>query len=366
MAKRKPAEIALEKLQKKFPKAALYLGSNVPKICGYIETGSLGLDLNLGRGIPRGRITQYQGEDSSGKTAMALHGVAKLQRKQNDAKILWVAAEPFEKDWAANNGVDLENIVVLNPYEAEDAFDVALYGIEENIFDIEVIDSAAALCPKEVDEKGSGGRHMGVDARVIGQFCRMTGPRFNRAQFRFGEARTAVIIINQVRDSFNQFEHEPKASGGRGLKHHKGFDVYFKKSGFIDNGVKGEGKEIIGGNVVTRLVKVKITGGLLWSKANFDYYTRDNEKFWAGTIDVGKEIRIHGAINGILNFIRGSKKRKPSCEIVLGGEVFDVVKGDTMDDVRAEVDHYFNQSYELCEEAEKEIKSIVQKKRGLV
>ena len=351
-------EALRELILKQFPETAIYVGRDVPPIAGYFSTGSLSVDLNAGKGIPRGRITQYQGADGAFKTGLALHTIARAQKAQRDFQGLWIAAEPFEKEWAAYNGVDLDRLLILNPYEAEDAFDIALFNMENNLIDLCVLDSVAALCPSDIVDKDTGQRHMGVDARVVGQFCKKTGPAWNRATAVHGEARTGLIVINQVRDKLGS-KGGPEGGGGRGLKHHKSLDLYFKRKDFITNNLTAAEKKIVFGATTTvKLKKVKITGAKFWSVSSFDFYSKDcpDKNITAGTIDNAKDVRVWGCSYKLIEYKSKTKTRNPSFRILLND---DDIGGDNIDEAKLNLDTYLRENDDVCMELESQIREIV-------
>ena len=365
MAKKKnsetlpPAAVLRDTLKKQFKDAALYLGSELPDISGYHQTGSLDLDIKLaGRGIPRGRITQVQGKDGSGKTSLLHHTCAKLQATQEDASILWVAAEPYEKEWAAQNGVEVDRITILPPFEAEDSLDIAIYSIENNLVDLVVVDSVAALCPKSIDDKDVGDKVIAGPAGVISRFCVKTGPAFNRAQFKYKEGRAAVVVINQVRDRFTSgpggMAAEPEAKGGWALRHHKTIDLKFTRGEFIWKTVSGE-KKVIGSNIKVRLVKVKMTGAEFWGSAGYDYYVKDWEPAGldAGSIDTAKDVRELGSICGVLTYQRGGSFYIPSHD--------HTIKGEDVRDANNRMDMYLRYNPDICSELEQLIREAMTK-----
>src|SRR6516164_8903186 len=193
-AQNRELKSALQQIEKQFGKGAIMqLGEDHPlsDVPG-IPTGALSLDIALGgRGLPRGRIVEIIGPESSGKTTVALHCVANAQRQGGVAAYI-DAEHALDPGWAKRLGVDLESLLVSQPSCAEEALKVAEMLIKSNAVDIIVIDSVAALVPRNEIEGEIGDSHVGLQARLMSQAPRILNPAISRT-------KTCMVFINQIR-----------------------------------------------------------------------------------------------------------------------------------------------------------------------
>jgi len=212
-----------------------------------ISTGSLGLDLALGgKGLPRGRIIEIFGAESSGKTTIALHAVANAQKAGGVAAYI-DAEHALDPSWAKRVGVDLENLLVSQPSCAEEALRIAEMLVKSNAVDIIVIDSVAALVPKAEVEGEIGDAHVGLQARLMSQALRILNPTI-------GRTNTCLIFINQVRQKVGVFFGSPETtSGGLALKFYASVRMQVTRVGQIK-----KGDETIGSEVQVKVVKNKV------------------------------------------------------------------------------------------------------------
>src|SRR5207245_2247108 len=205
---------ALSQIEKQFGKGAIMqLGGegSATDIQG-ISSGALSLDIALGgRGLPRGRIIEIFGPESSGKTTVALHAVANAQ-KQGGVAAFIDAEHALDPGWARRLGVDLEGLLVSQPSSAEEALKIAEMLIKSNAVDIIVIDSVAALVPRSEVEGEIGDQHVGLQARLMSQALRILNPTISRS-------KTCMIFINQLRQKIGvMFGNPETTSGGLALK----------------------------------------------------------------------------------------------------------------------------------------------------
>jgi recombination protein RecA len=239
---------ALAQIEKQFGKGAIMqLGeSSVAEVQG-ISTGALSLDIALGgRGLPRGRIIEIFGAESSGKTTIALHAVANAQRKGGVAAFI-DAEHALDPAWAKRVGVDLESLLVSQPSNAEEALKIAEMLVKSNAVDIIVIDSVAALVPRAEVEGEIGDAHVGIQARLMSQALRMLNPSI-------AKTKTCMIFINQIRQRIGvMFGNPETTSGGLALKFYSSARMEIRKI----QGIK-EGDETIGSRVKVRVVKNKV------------------------------------------------------------------------------------------------------------
>src|SRR5579884_90078 len=239
---------ALSQIEKQFGKGAIMqLGEGSALDVQGISTGALSLDIALGgRGLPRGRIIEVFGPESSGKTTVALHAVANAQRAGGVAAYI-DAEHALDPGWAKRVGVDLESLLVSQPGCAEEALKIAEMLIKSNAVDIIVIDSVAALVPRAEVEGEIGDSHVGIQARLMSQALRILNPTIART-------RTCMIFINQIRQKIGiMFGNPETTSGGLALKFYSSVRLDIRKMTSIK-----EGDETIGSRVKVRVVKNKV------------------------------------------------------------------------------------------------------------
>jgi recombination protein RecA len=239
---------ALAQIEKQFGKGAIMqLGEGSALDVQGISTGALSLDIALGgRGLPRGRIIEIFGPESSGKTTVALHAVANAQ-KQGGVAAYIDAEHALDPGWAKRVGVDLESLLVSQPSSAEEALKIAEMLIKSNAVDIIVVDSVAALVPRSEVEGEIGDTHVGLQARLMSQALRMLNPAISRT-------KTCMVFINQIRQKIGvMFGNPETTSGGLALKFYSSVRLDIRKI----TGVK-DGEETVGSRVKVRVVKNKI------------------------------------------------------------------------------------------------------------
>jgi recombination protein RecA len=287
-----------------------------------LPTGSVGLDVALNGGLPRGAVTQFMGEESSGKTTMALKVCAFVQSLFGDeASIGWVAVEGFDKHWANTVGVSIPfskaelmmmrtkdrekrktvkevgRFVVASAISGEDALQIAEEMIRSGLFQIVVVDSIAALPTIAELDKPMDEHTMTQLPRLVGKFLKKCYSAFN-TKLESGERnQTAVLLINQVREKIGGYGHpEPDPPGGRALRHAAHATVRFKKGEVYR--LAGEDKKAYGRRTKIKVEKSKIGPPL--REAEFDFYFDEFGAFGPGDIDVFQELRIWGAHAGLI------------------------------------------------------------------
>jgi recombination protein RecA len=249
---------ALAQIEKQFGKGAIMqLGDGSAADVQGISTGALSLDIALGgRGLPRGRIIEVFGPESSGKTTVALHAVANAQRQGGVAAYI-DAEHALDPGWARRLGVDLEGLLVSQPSSAEEALKIAEMLIKSNAVDIIVVDSVAALVPRSEVEGEIGDQHVGLQARLMSQALRILNPAIART-------KTCMVFINQIRQKIGvMFGNPETTSGGLALKFYSSVRLDIRKV----TGVK-DGEETIGSRVKVRVVKNKVAAP--FKAAEFD------------------------------------------------------------------------------------------------
>ena len=212
-----------------------------------IDTGSLSLDIALGgRGIPRGRVTELFGPESSGKTTLALHVIANAQRAGGVAAFI-DAEHALDTTWAKRLGVDVSSMLVSQPDTGEQALDIVEMLISSNSVDVIVVDSVAALTPKAEIEGEMGASHMGLQARLMSQAMR-------KLTSVIGKSKTALIFINQIRMKIGvMFGNPETTTGGRALKFYSSIRIDLRRITTIK-----DASGAIGSRVRARVVKNKI------------------------------------------------------------------------------------------------------------
>jgi recombination protein RecA len=240
---------ALQSIEKAFGKGAIMqLGENSLQEIQGIPTGALSLDIALGgKGLPRGRIVEIYGPESSGKTTVALHAVANAQRQGGVAAFI-DAEHALDPAWAKRLGVDLEGLLVSQPSSGEEALKIAEMLVRSKAVDIIVIDSVAALVP-EAELKGEiGDSHVGLLARLMSQALRMLNPAI-------AQTRTCVIFINQIRQKIQTMGYgDPNTTtGGLALKFYSSVRLDIRRIGDVK-----EGEDKIGSRVKVKVAKNKV------------------------------------------------------------------------------------------------------------
>jgi len=238
----------LAQIEKQFGEGAIMpLGAGASVQIEGIPTGSLSLDLALGgQGIPKGRICEIFGPESSGKTTLALHVVAQAQKQGGIAAFI-DAEHALDPSWAKKLGVDLDTLLVSQPGSGEEAMHITEMLIRSNAVDIIVIDSVAALVPRKELEGEIGDSHVGLQARLMSQSMRkLTGT--------ISKSKTAVIFINQIREKIGVMFGSPETTpGGRALKFYCSCRIDVRRIGQLK-----EGEDVVGQRVRAKVVKNKV------------------------------------------------------------------------------------------------------------
>lgn len=246
--KTKALETALAQIEKQFGKGAVMkLGQNVTMQVDSISTGSLSLDLALGiGGLPRGRVVEIFGPESSGKTTVALHVIAEAQKNGGEAAFIDVehALDPI---YAKALGVDIDSLLVSQPDTGEQALEICEALVRSGAIDVVVIDSVAAMVPKAEIEGEMGDSHVGLQARLMSQALRkLTGA--------IGKTNTIAIFINQLREKVGVVYGNPEVTaGGRALKYYSSVRIDVRRTETLKNGT-----EFIGNRTRARVVKNKV------------------------------------------------------------------------------------------------------------
>jgi recombination protein RecA len=326
--KLKALQLTMDKLEKNYGKGSIMrLGDSAIEKVEVIPTGSITLDMALGvGGLPKGRIIEIYGPESSGKTTLAIHAMAEAQKQGGIAAII-DAEHAFDRFYAENLGVDVSNLLISQPDNGEQALEIADNLIRSGAVDIVVIDSVAALTPKAEIEGEMGDSKMGLHARLMSQALRkLTGT--------ISKTHCTVIFINQLREKIGvMFGNPETTTGGNALKFYASVRLDIRRIGQIKNG-----EEIVGNHTRVKVVKNKVAPP--FTKAEFD-------------ITYGKGISRSG-------------------EILDLGVDMDVIKksgswfsyGDTkLGQGRDAVKQLIEDNPELAEEIEEKVREIVRSKK---
>ncbi len=247
-AKFKALQAAMSKIEKDFGKGSIMkLGDEQIENIEVIPTGSISLDYALGvGGYPRGRIVEIYGPESSGKTTLAIHAIAEAQKQGGIAAII-DAEHAFDRFYAASLGVNVDELLISQPDNGEQALDIADQLIRSAAVDIIVVDSVAALTPKAELEGDMGDNKVGLQARLMSQALRKLTATINKTN-------TTCIFINQLREKIGvMFGNPETTTGGNALKFYSSVRLDIRKSSLIK-----DGENVIGNEVKVKVVKNKV------------------------------------------------------------------------------------------------------------
>jgi recombination protein RecA len=278
--KMKALQLTLDKLEKTYGKGTVMkLGDNAIEAVEFIPTGSIGLNVALGiGGLPKGRVTEIYGPESSGKTTLALHAIAESQKAGGIAAFI-DAEHAFDRFYAHKLGVDVENLLVSQPDNGEQALEIVENLIRSGAIDIIVIDSVAALTPKSEIEGEMGDSKMGLQARLMSQALR-------KLTSTISKTATCCIFINQLREKIGiMFGNPETTTGGNALKFYSSVRLDIRKV----NQLK-EGEEIIGNRVKVKVVKNKLAPP--FRRAEFDIIYGEGISRILEIIDLAVEYNI--------------------------------------------------------------------------
>jgi len=272
----------LQQIEKAFGSGAIMpLGAQSQLSIEGIPTGSLSLDMALGgQGIPRGRIIECFGPESSGKTTLALHVCAEAQKKGGIAAII-DAEHAFDPSWGKKLGVELDTLLVSQPGSGEEAMQICEMLVKSNAVDVIVIDSVAALVPRQELEGEIGDSHVGLQARLMSQSMRkLTGA--------IAKSKCAVIFINQIREKIGVMFGSPETTpGGRALKFYSSCRIDVRRIGALK-----DGDEQVGQRVKVKIVKNKVAPP--FRIAEFDMMHSNGISLEGDVLDLGT---THDVVN---------------------------------------------------------------------
>ncbi len=278
--KEKALQMALDQIEKTYGKGAVMkLGDTQNLNVEAISTGSVSLDMALGiGGIPKGRIIEIYGPESSGKTTVALHAVAEAQKQGGEAAFIDVE-HALDPDYAAALGVDIDSLLVSQPDTGEQALEICEALVRSNAIDIVVVDSVAALVPKAEIEGLMGDSHVGLQARLMSQALR-------KLTACIAKSNCAVIFINQLREKVGVVYGNPEVTtGGRALKFYSSVRIEIRRSEKLK-----VGSDFVGSRTKAKIVKNKVAPP--FKEAEFDIMYGEGISRVGEIVDLGVQVDV--------------------------------------------------------------------------
>ena len=314
--KLKALQAAMDKIEKSFGKGSIMkMGDESVEQVEVIPTGSIGLNVALGvGGYPRGRIIEIYGPESSGKTTLAIHAIAEAQKAGGIAAFI-DAEHAFDRFYAAKLGVDVDNLLISQPDNGEQALEIAEQLIRSSAIDIIVVDSVAALTPKAEIEGDMGDNKVGLQARLMSQALR-------KLTAAVSKTRTTCIFINQLREKIGvMFGNPETTTGGNALKFYASVRLDIRGSQAIKNG-----DEVIGKQTKVKVVKNKVAPP--FRRAEFDIMFGEGISRAGEIIDLGAELGIIKKSGSWFSYneTKIAQGRDAAKQVILDNPEFDVEK----------------------------------------
>ena len=279
--KKKALNLAIAQIEKSCGKGSIMrMGKDAERVrVDFIPTGAINLDAAIGvGGIPRGRVTEIYGPESSGKTTLCLHVVANAQKTGGVAAFI-DAEHALDTEYARKLGVDVDNLLISQPDTGEQALEICEILVRSGAVDIVVIDSVAALVPKAEIEGDMGDSHVGLQARLMSQALRkLTGA--------IARSKTSVVFINQLREKIGvMFGNPETTTGGKALKFYASVRLDIRRIGPVK-----EKEEVVGSHVRVKVVKNKVAPP--FKQAEFDIMYAEGISHTSLLVDIGAEAGI--------------------------------------------------------------------------
>ena len=322
--KLKALDAALSQIEKQFGKGSVMkLGDPMTQMnVETIPTGSLSLDLALGLGgIPKGRIIEIYGPESSGKTTVTLHMIAEVQKRGGIAGFI-DAEHALDPKYAKNIGVDIDNLYISQPDNGEQALEIAETMVRSGAIDIVVVDSVAALVPKAEIEGGMGDSHMGLQARLMSQALR-------KLTAVISKSNCTVIFINQLREKIGvMFGNPETTTGGRALKFYASIRMDVRRTDTIKIG-----GEVMGNRTRVKIVKNKIAPP--FKEAEFDIMFGEGISTVGDILDLASE-----------------------CSVVVKSGAWFAYEGNKIGQGRENAKQYLKENPAICDEIERKVRDF--------
>ena len=332
----KALEAAMLQIQKKYGKGAVMkLGDDGARMnIEAISTGSISLDLATGiGGVPKGRIIEIFGPESSGKTTLTLHVIAEAQK--NGGKAAFIDAEhALDPEYASNLGVDIDDLIVSQPDTGEDALEICEMLVRSGALDVVVIDSVAALVPKCEIEGSMGDSHVGLQARLMSQALRKLTGIINKTN-------TTVIFINQLREKVGVMYGNPEVTtGGRALKFYSSMRIDVRRIEAIK-----QGDQVIGNCIRVKIVKNKVAPP--FKQAEFDIMYGEGISKAGDLVDCAVNLDIIEKAGSWYSYAGqriGQGRENVKVYLLTNPNIMDEIEGKVLDTIRKDRDD--NAGYE--------------------